>query len=700
MGHPAGSSPQDGGALSMRLSLSSSPKQRKEKVAWKPDGSTSKCQSCRARFGVFHRRHHCRRCGNIFCSKCSSERTILHPRFGYGPQPQRQCRFCSRVDEHLWTMLRDELWERFSIATEANADFMGLHCESSKSANRILEEKANELAKAASHQRKPTFQDPSDSSNGSASKLTPLLTIFSDKSGQQQGTRAQNAPLSRRSQTPPVAAASPAPKLHQLLEDPCDPVLLRAALFFVDRVSSSCSAQAVGNPLPLLRDRRVGLKSFKNLFAMDETLQWLHQKYPSVDGNLVLECFRRANLFEAVDGPASAKLFRFDDDVVSAIRKEVAGGDVEPLAIGIGSVVLRNSELAVGEEVEGCVVAETGEGEAEVVYSDNATETIPKDSLSPSLFQPLTVHTIRGLCGRLRDLSGDACSLLDVRPDFLRIASAFVQHVSLSLANDPPKGVARDAFEGPLAVEWFRSVANLSEVDAVDFCEVLRRCGLFSLVPETQAVFSGTAGQYFRLTPYAAESLDDALSEITLPPALRCRASGKDGPVLGHIVTGKTVLVTACCKHRYKEGYVVDELARSGQTYLRLQLSEGDAWTCPEYHAVTSPATEVIAMRARPDLSLDEPSVQALAYLFACDRFKFVKEGGFFTKYRNAFLADDAVAWLEKSFPSLSTSDAYDAGDVLRRAGLFAHANEDGHNVAFEKRETYKFNDAVVASLL
>ena len=37
---------------------------------WRPDSSVTGCQGCGSKFSLFHRRHHCRMCGEIFCSDC------------------------------------------------------------------------------------------------------------------------------------------------------------------------------------------------------------------------------------------------------------------------------------------------------------------------------------------------------------------------------------------------------------------------------------------------------------------------------------------------------------------------------------------------------------------------------------------------------------------------------------------------------
>ena len=37
---------------------------------WMPDEVATSCYECEAKFTTFRRRHHCRVCGQIFCSKC------------------------------------------------------------------------------------------------------------------------------------------------------------------------------------------------------------------------------------------------------------------------------------------------------------------------------------------------------------------------------------------------------------------------------------------------------------------------------------------------------------------------------------------------------------------------------------------------------------------------------------------------------
>ncbi|KAF9049556.1 FYVE-domain-containing protein [Hymenopellis radicata] len=49
------------------------------KSLWKPDSSSTYCDNffCRVSFSIFERRHHCRKCGGIFCATCTGRTTQL-----------------------------------------------------------------------------------------------------------------------------------------------------------------------------------------------------------------------------------------------------------------------------------------------------------------------------------------------------------------------------------------------------------------------------------------------------------------------------------------------------------------------------------------------------------------------------------------------------------------------------------------------
>ncbi|KAG0366229.1 hypothetical protein BGX24_003793 [Mortierella sp. AD032] len=64
---------------------------------WKPDSSTQVCTwpGCLREFGLFDRRHHCRRCGDIFCSAHCSKAVPLDQALDFNPAMGVTSRACT-----------------------------------------------------------------------------------------------------------------------------------------------------------------------------------------------------------------------------------------------------------------------------------------------------------------------------------------------------------------------------------------------------------------------------------------------------------------------------------------------------------------------------------------------------------------------------------------------------------------------------
>ncbi|XP_068325091.1 uncharacterized protein [Pyrus communis] len=61
---------------------------------WAVDGSH--CQGCSSQFTFINRKHHCRRCGGLFCNSCTQQRMLLR---GQGDAPVRICDPCKKLEE-------------------------------------------------------------------------------------------------------------------------------------------------------------------------------------------------------------------------------------------------------------------------------------------------------------------------------------------------------------------------------------------------------------------------------------------------------------------------------------------------------------------------------------------------------------------------------------------------------------------------
>jgi len=79
---------------------------------WTPDNEVLNCTNCPQKFTFVHRRHHCRRCGKIFCSTCCNYKVLLH-RMAF-VDPVRLCKPCSevtKVEEEFFTQQIKVLFE-------------------------------------------------------------------------------------------------------------------------------------------------------------------------------------------------------------------------------------------------------------------------------------------------------------------------------------------------------------------------------------------------------------------------------------------------------------------------------------------------------------------------------------------------------------------------------------------------------------
>ncbi|XP_074643443.1 1-phosphatidylinositol 3-phosphate 5-kinase-like isoform X3 [Tubulanus polymorphus] len=65
------------------------------KQYWMPDDNCKECFECSDKFTTFRRRHHCRICGQIFCSRCCNQEVPGHI-FGYTGE-LRVCTYCCKV---------------------------------------------------------------------------------------------------------------------------------------------------------------------------------------------------------------------------------------------------------------------------------------------------------------------------------------------------------------------------------------------------------------------------------------------------------------------------------------------------------------------------------------------------------------------------------------------------------------------------
>ncbi|KAF9969320.1 hypothetical protein BGZ73_008380 [Actinomortierella ambigua] len=103
---PSVGSGRDADALSLTLSAFSN--NGPSRAHWKPDSSTQVCTwpGCGRQFGFFERRHHCRRCGEIFCGVHCSKVVPLDQALDFNRSLGTPCRACVGCSDLYETWLR------------------------------------------------------------------------------------------------------------------------------------------------------------------------------------------------------------------------------------------------------------------------------------------------------------------------------------------------------------------------------------------------------------------------------------------------------------------------------------------------------------------------------------------------------------------------------------------------------------------
>ncbi|KAL0592274.1 hypothetical protein ABG067_000382 [Albugo candida] len=75
-------------------------------ISWVPDNLAEKCYACQVAFTLVLRRHHCRRCGNVFCDSCSSSRMPIVSANIF--TPVRVCDKCSVAARKAYVKMVEE----------------------------------------------------------------------------------------------------------------------------------------------------------------------------------------------------------------------------------------------------------------------------------------------------------------------------------------------------------------------------------------------------------------------------------------------------------------------------------------------------------------------------------------------------------------------------------------------------------------
>ncbi|KAH0453743.1 hypothetical protein IEQ34_018067 [Dendrobium chrysotoxum] len=138
----------------------------------------SHCQGCSSQFTFFNRKHHCRRCGGIFCNSCTQQRMVLR---GQGDSPVRICDPCKKLEE---AARFEQRYGHKNRATKGNTRAI-LEDSNSKQILKTEDELLGEISGTNGKHLMPSRKEPHMllDSQGTSSTSNASSSVVSDNSG-------------------------------------------------------------------------------------------------------------------------------------------------------------------------------------------------------------------------------------------------------------------------------------------------------------------------------------------------------------------------------------------------------------------------------------------------------------------------------------------------------------------------------------
>ena len=618
------------------MGLHASPSIRKKaarqsrKPDWKPDNTTRLCVGCKKRFTITTRRHHCRRCGNIFCSACSSARKALHPTFGYGNAVVRQCRWCCSFDEDLFLLQMDEMDCRQGVYSRYYQGFQSamLHL-----LPKILNTNQKRVLSGVLNQPSGCTATPP-----MTPPLTPSISFFDHKYD-------KTAYMSQHVQ-----------EISYLI--------------------------ATGISDSYLKDRRINLKTYKSVFTHDEVSEWLSSNISSLSASDLLKFLQKTAIIEHV----GEKLYKLKDANVTAIvekRQERLADPPEKENIEIGDTV------AYKGKVKEYYLKEI-KGDRYVISGRIDTEEAPKSEIIASPFSKVAEEVRVVLCGTVKDLNQETIQIVDVQYDLVKFSYLMMKYIKGHLLSEHTLAMKQytDVFDGSAVTDLTMTMANLSETDAIDFGELFHKMGLISpIAGYSEVSFDGTY-QLFKVSSSTLASL-----EYCLGFKRKSLSKDRSNFEIGDTVF-VTAFGTFHHREGFVTEYVSSEAVcvsfPDGDSWV---FAATDLITSPATEVLQRSSGSERARTIHECVHLRNLAIVFVKEITRSDK-KYIKESFWqgLSRYKGVFTGEDAIASLCELFPSLGSSNAVEVGTALMRGGLFTHPSEDT-SMTFEKKNCFRFRE-------
>nr|XP_043871054.1 1-phosphatidylinositol 3-phosphate 5-kinase [Solea senegalensis] len=258
------------------------------KQYWMPDSQCKECYDCNEKFTTFRRRHHCRLCGQIFCSRCCNQE-IPGKFMGYTGD-LRACTYCRKIAlSYAHSADSGCIGEDLSALSDAPCSVCVLEPSEPRtpvggrktSRNIFLEEDLTWQRKTPVGMRKNMIhQEPQ--SGGLTSRLTTLQEDVGKSPGRKRSASVTNLSLDRSgssmvpsydsSVSPPTSRATSGSKSGSKLDHSEEE---RKILLDSSQLKDLWKKICNNNTGMEFQDHRYWLRTYPNCIVGKELVNWL-----------------------------------------------------------------------------------------------------------------------------------------------------------------------------------------------------------------------------------------------------------------------------------------------------------------------------------------------------------------------------------------------------------------------------------------
>ncbi|XP_049341276.1 1-phosphatidylinositol 3-phosphate 5-kinase isoform X7 [Astyanax mexicanus] len=251
------------------------------KQYWMPDSQCKECYDCNEKFTTFRRRHHCRLCGQIFCSRCCNQE-IPGKFMGYTGD-LRACTYCRKIAlSYAHSADSGSIGEDLTALSDSPCSVCLLEPTEPRtpvggrkaSRNIFLEEDITWQRKTPIGMRKNLIHQESQNS-GLSSRLSAVQEDLGKSPARKRSASVTNLSLDRSGSMVPPYENSVSPQTSRVVPKPDHSEEERKILLDSSQLKDLWKKICHSNTGMEFQDHRYWLRTYPNCIVGKELVNWL-----------------------------------------------------------------------------------------------------------------------------------------------------------------------------------------------------------------------------------------------------------------------------------------------------------------------------------------------------------------------------------------------------------------------------------------